>query len=61
MAKTADRFVDPGMGAGPDMVAFIETWNECFAHPFSWSYTGEGLHTKAVRLFCRLIAIQSER
>lgn len=44
-----------------DIVAFIETWNECFAHPFSWSYTGEGLHAKAVRRFCRLLAIQTEQ
>ena len=44
-----------------DIVAFIETWNACFAHPFSWSYTGEGLHAKAVRRFCRLLAIQTEQ
>jgi len=44
-----------------DILAFIETWNECFAHPFSWSYTGEGLHAKAVRRFCRLLAIQTNQ
>jgi len=44
-----------------DILAFIETWNEYFAHPFSWSYTGEGLHTKAVRRFCRLLAIQTDQ
>jgi transposase len=32
-----------------DILAFIETWNQHYAHPFSWSYTGEGLHAKAVR------------
>ena len=41
--------------------AFIDTWNDCFAHPFSWSYTGEGLHTKAVRRFCRLLALQTDQ
>jgi transposase len=44
-----------------DILAFIATWNECFAHPFSWSYTGEGLHTKAVHRFCRLLALQTEQ
>ena len=44
-----------------DILAFIQTWNECLAHPFSWSYTGEGLHAKAVRRFCRLLAIQTDQ
>lgn len=39
------------------IIAFIETWNEYFAHSFRWSYTGEGLHAKAVRRFCRLLAL----
>jgi len=43
------------------ITAFIDTWNEFFAHPFNWSYTGEGLHAKAVRRFCRLLAIQSNQ
>ena len=43
------------------IIDFIETWNEFFAHPFSWSYTGEGLHAKAVRRFCRLLAIQTNQ
>lgn len=43
------------------ILAFIETWNEFFAHPFNWSYTGAGLHVKAVRRFCTLIAIQSDQ
>jgi transposase len=41
--------------------AFIDTWNEFFAHPFNWSYSGEGLHAKAVRRFCRLLAIQTDQ
>ncbi len=44
-----------------DILAFIETWNECFAHPFSWGYTGEGLHAKAVRRFSRLLAIETDQ
>jgi len=41
--------------------AFIETWNRCFAHPFKWSYTGEGLHARAVRRFCRLLTIETDQ
>ncbi len=42
-------------------MAFIETWNEFYAHPFRWSYTGEGLHGKAVRRFCQLLFIQTDQ
>lgn len=38
---------------------FIDTWNEFYAHPFTWSYTGEGLHRKAVRRFCLLLSIET--
>jgi len=41
--------------------AFGETWNEFFAHPFTWSYTGDGLHAKAVCRFCTLLAIQTDQ
>jgi transposase len=44
-----------------DITAFINTWNKFFAHPFTWSYTGKGLHAKAVRRFCRLLAIQTDQ
>ncbi len=43
------------------IIAFIDTWNEFYAHPFSWSYTGEGLHGKAVRRFCRLLSIETDQ
>lgn len=33
------------------IIMFHDTWNEHFAHPFNWSYTGEGLHEKVV---CRV-------
>ena len=38
---------------------FIQTWNEAYAHPFTWTYTGEGLHGKAVRRFRKLLSIES--
>jgi len=44
-----------------DIMAFIGTWNEHFAHPFSWSYTGDGLHAKAVRRFIRLLSMETEQ
>lgn len=43
------------------IVAFIDTWNEFFAHPFNWSYTGKDLYAKAVRRFCRLLSIQTDQ
>ena len=30
---------------------FIDTWDLLFAHPFRWTYTGEGLHEKAISRF----------
>jgi len=33
------------------IIAFNVTWNEHFAHPFKWTYTGEGLAEKVV---CRV-------
>jgi len=43
------------------IMAFIETWNEFYAHPFDWSYTGAGLHEKAVRRFSRLLSIETDQ
>jgi len=40
-------------------MTFINTWNDFYAHPFTWSYTGEGLHQKAVRRFCLLLSIET--
>lgn len=28
---------------------FIQTWNKYFAHPFNWTYTGKGLHSRAIK------------
>jgi len=44
-----------------NILAFIDTWNEFYAHPFHWSYTGEGLHRKAVRRFCRLLCLETDQ
>ena len=38
---------------------FIETWNRHYAHPFNWTYDGEGLHGKAVRRLIAHIAIEN--
>jgi hypothetical protein len=43
------------------IMTFIDTWNQFYAHPFRWSYTGEGLHGKAVRRFCQLLFIQTDQ
>lgn len=31
------------------LLAFHDTWDEHFAHPFNWTYNGDGLHEKVVR------------
>jgi hypothetical protein len=38
---------------------FAETWNNFFAHPFLWEYTGEGLHGKAMCRFIKMLLIES--
>jgi transposase len=40
---------------------FIETWNNFFAHPFTWTYTGEGLYEKAITRFNKLLLIKSKQ
>ena len=40
---------------------FIETWNNFFAHPFTWKYTGEGLQEKAISRFNKLLLIESKQ
>lgn len=40
---------------------FMQTWNEHLAHPFSWTYRGEGLHGKAVRRFARFLFMESSQ
>ena len=43
------------------ILSFVDTWNDFYAHPFHWSYTGEGLHGKAVRRFSRLLEIETDQ
>ncbi len=31
------------------VIAFAQTWNTYFAHPFNWTYTGEGLHELVIK------------
>lgn len=40
---------------------FANTWNEHFAHPFTWTYRGEGLHAKAVHRFMRMLQMHSSQ
>jgi transposase len=35
--------------------SFIGTWDDLYAHPFTWKYTGEGLPLKAVHRFHHLL------
>jgi transposase len=43
------------------IMEFIKTWNKFFAHPFTWTYTGQGLHEKAISRFNRLLLIESKQ
>lgn len=41
--------------------AFVEQqWNVLLAHPFKWSYDGDGLHEKAVKRFTKMLANSAE-
>jgi len=55
-----DQFLSVGQ-LRESILAFIETWNEFYAHPFDWCYTGAGLHEKAVRRFSRLLSIETDQ
>ncbi len=35
--------------------AFLEEWNTLLAHPFKWSYDGNGLEAKAVERFVKIL------
>jgi len=43
------------------IIAFNVTWNEHFAHPFHWTYTGEGLAEKVVCRVTDWIALQHKQ
>jgi len=38
---------------------FTDTWNAHFAHPFKWTYTGEGLHEKVIGRFITWLQMES--
>ena len=35
--------------------AFLKEWNTLLAHPFNWTYNGNGLHEKAVNRFATIL------
>ena len=41
------------------IISYNDTWNTEFAHPFKFSYTGEGLHEKAISRFTKWLQMQS--
>lgn len=41
------------------IISFTETWDSDFAHPFKFSYSGEGLHEKVISRFTKWIQMQS--
>jgi len=55
-----DQFFSVGQ-LRESIMAFIDTWNGFYAHPFDWSYTGAGLHEKAVRRFSRLLSLETDQ
>ena len=43
------------------IMQFIDTWNTAYAHPFTWKYTGEGLHEKAISRFNTLLLLETQQ
>ena len=41
--------------------AFLAEWNTILAHPFRWSYTGEGLCAKAINRFTEVLKWSAEK
>ncbi len=39
----------------------IEIWNDVFAHPFTWKYTGKGLHEKVISRFNKQLLIENRQ
>ena len=50
-----ESFISPDDLKGA-LLAFADTWNLLLAHPFRWSYTGKGLHEKAVKRFAKMLS-----
>lgn len=43
------------------LLAFADQWNVLLAHPFRWTYKGEGLHEKAVKRFTAMLRNSPEQ
>ncbi len=43
------------------IMAYTNTWDNEFAHPFKFSYTGEGLHEKVISRFTKWMQMQSSQ
>jgi transposase len=41
------------------ILSFTDTWNIHFAHPFKFTYTGEGLHRKVISRFTKWLIMES--
>ncbi|MGA1825213.1 MAG: hypothetical protein ACMUIP_11185, partial [bacterium] len=41
------------------IIMFKDTWNTHFAHPFNFTYTGEGLHEKVISRFIKWLQMES--
>ena len=41
------------------IISFTETWDSDFAHPFKFSYSGEGLHEKIISRFTKWLQMHS--
>ncbi len=39
----------------------IEICNDIFSHPFTWKYTGEGLHEKVISRFNKQLLIENKQ
>ena len=53
------KVLNESYGSGEELMesfeSFLEDWNTLFAHPFRWSYDGNGLHKKAVDRFTKIL------
>ena len=43
------------------IISYSNTWNSEFAHPFKFSYTGEGLHEKVILRFVRWLQMETSQ
>jgi len=41
------------------ILSFNDTWNNHFAHPFKYTYTGQGLHEKVISRFTKWLQMES--